>query len=111
LLRNTARIVGTRGTLDVEWYKNGAHLALLNGLHALSGKVMGDCRLRGGADAFPTMFLAQLRRWCAWLRDDTATENRMADGSDGRRNIELITSCRAMREQMAEPWRDWAMAT
>jgi predicted dehydrogenase len=105
-LRNTARIVGTRGTLDIEWYKSGAHLALPNGLHTLRGQAMGDCRLRGGADVFPTMFLAQLRRWCAWLRDDMAPEERMADGSDWRRNIELITSCCAMREQMAEPWRD-----
>lgn len=110
-LRNTARIVGTRGTLDVEWYRSGAHLALKNGLHTLSGEVIGDCRLRAGADAFPTMFLAQLRRWCAWLQDDRATEERMADGSDARRNIELITSCLAMREQIAEPWRDGATAT
>src|SRR5262245_1681771 len=81
LLRNTARIIGTRGTLDIEWYNNGAHLALRNGFHTLSGKVRGDRRLRGGADAFPAMFLAQLRRWCGWLRDDMATEERMADGS------------------------------
>jgi hypothetical protein len=40
-----------------------------------------------------------------------ATDERMADGFDGRRNIELITSCRAMREQIAEPWRDGATAT
>ena len=71
---------------------------------------MGDCRLRGGADVFPNMFLAQLRRWCAWLQDDMAADERMADASDGRRNIELITSCRAMREQMAEPWREGATA-
>jgi predicted dehydrogenase len=109
-LRNTARIVGTRGTLEVEWYKSGARLVLPNGLHTLSGEVTGDPRLRGGADAFPTMFLAQLRRWCAWLRDDTRAEERVADASDGRRNIELITSCRAMREQMAEPWREGATA-
>jgi predicted dehydrogenase len=109
-LRNTARIVGTRGTLDVEWYTSGAHLALPNGLHTLSGEITGDHRLRGGANAFPTMFLSQLRRWCAWLRDGTDAEERMADASDGRRNIELITSCRAMREQLAEPWRDGATA-
>jgi predicted dehydrogenase len=109
-LRNTARVVGTLGTLDVEWYRNQAYLALPNGLHTVSGEVTGDRRLRGGADAFPTMFLAQLRRWCAWLRDDTRTEERMADASDGRRNIELITSCRAMREQLVEPWRDGATA-
>jgi predicted dehydrogenase len=109
-LRNTARIVGTRGTLEVEWYKSGARLALPSGLHTLSGEVTGDPRLQGGADAFPTMFLAQLRRWCAWLRDDTCAEERVADASDLRRNIELITSCRAMREQMAEPWRDGATA-
>src|SRR5262249_2572158 len=83
LLRNTARVVGTRGTLDVEWYKNGAHLALPNGLHILSGRVMGDCRFRGGADVFPNMFLAQLRRWYAWLQDDMAAEERMAGGSGG----------------------------
>jgi predicted dehydrogenase len=107
-LRNTARIAGTHGTLDVEWYTSRAHLALPNGFHILSGEVTGDRQLRGGADAFPTMFLAQLRRWCAWLRDATAAEERMADASDARRNIELITSCRAMREQVAEPWRDGA---
>jgi predicted dehydrogenase len=110
LLRNTATVVGTRGTLDIEWYKNGAHLALPNGLHTLSGGVMGDCRFRGGADVFPNMFLAQLRRWYAWLQDDMAAEEQMADASDGRRNIELITSCRAMREQMAEPWREGVTA-
>jgi predicted dehydrogenase len=109
-LRNTARIVGTRGTLDVEWYTSGAHLSLPNGFHTLSGEIKGDPRLCGGADAFPTMFLAQLRRWCAWLRNDTAPEEHMANASDGRRNIELITSCRAMREQMAEPWREGATA-
>jgi predicted dehydrogenase len=107
-LRNTARIVGTRATLDVEWYTSGAHLALPNGLHTLSGEITGDRRLGGGADVFPMMFLAQLRRWCAWLRDNTLEEERVADATDGRRNIELITSCRAMREQMAEPWREGA---
>ena len=109
-LRNTARVVGTRGTLDVEWYMNAARLALPNGLHTLSGEVTGDCRLCGGADAFPMMFLAQLCRWCAWLRDETRAEERVADASDGRRNIELISSCRAMREQMAEPWREGVTA-
>jgi predicted dehydrogenase len=109
-LRNTARIVGTHGTLDVEWYTRGAHLALPNGVYTLSGEVTDDRRLCRVADAFSPMFLAQLRRWYAWLRDDTAAEVRMADASDGRRNIELITSCHAMREQMAQPWRNGATA-
>jgi predicted dehydrogenase len=107
-LRNTARIAGTRGTLDVEWYANGARLALPGGLHTLSGDITGDERLDAGADAFPSMFLAQLRRWCASLQDEAAADNCMADASEGRRNIELIAACHAMREQLSEPWRDGA---
>jgi predicted dehydrogenase len=104
-LRNTAKIIGTRGTLEVQWYTNGTRLALPSGIHVLSGQVASDNELKGGADSFPGMFLAQLRRWCALLRGETEEEGRMADASAGRHNIELISACRAMREQLVEPWR------
>lgn len=107
-LRNTAIIIGARGTLEVEWYTSGARLTLPGGLHILSGNITGDACLRGGADAFPSMFLAQLRRWGASMLDEAAADKPMADASDGRRNIELIAACRAVREQLSEPWRDGA---
>jgi len=109
-LRNTAKIFGACGTLDIQWYTNSARLALSNGLHILDGTVAGDIALEAGAGTFPEMFLSQLRRWHASLRGETDGEGGMPDAFDGRRNIELIRACREIREDMAEPWRDGALS-
>jgi predicted dehydrogenase len=103
VLRNTARIVGTRGTLEVEWYTNSARLMTPNGLQLIDGVVIGDVGLAGGATTFPEMFLAQLRRWYDFLLGNGA--GGMPAAWEGRRNIELIQACRIMRENMIQPWR------
>jgi predicted dehydrogenase len=103
VLRNTAIIVGTRGTLEIEWYTNSARLTTSNGQHSLEGVVTGDVGLLGGAATFPEMFLAQLRRWHDFLLQNGGV--RMPNASEGRRNIELIQACRCMRENMVQPWR------
>jgi predicted dehydrogenase len=110
LLRNTAKITGTRGTLDIQWYTNSARLVTPSGLHLLGGTISGDIALEAGAETFPEMFLAQLRRWHASLQGGTIGEAEMPDALDGRRNIELISACREIREEMAEPWRDGTLS-
>jgi predicted dehydrogenase len=104
-LRNTAKIFGTRGTLDIQWYKNSACLTLPNGLLSLQGTVAADIGLAAGAETFPEMFLAQLRRWHASLSGG-ADGSEMPEAFDGRRNVELISRCREIREDMPEPWRN-----
>jgi predicted dehydrogenase len=106
LLRNTAKIVGTRATLEVQWYTNSAHLMTSTGFQALRGSIVGDDTLNGGAQAFPEMFLAQLRRWHASLRNEMDEANGIAEFVDGRTNIELIGVCREIRGDMSQPWRD-----
>jgi hypothetical protein len=76
------------------------------GLQSLRGSIVGDDALNGGAQTFPEMFLAQLRRWHASLRNEMDGANGVADLVDGRYNIELISACREVREDMIQPWRD-----
>jgi predicted dehydrogenase len=106
LLRNTAKVVGTRATLEVQWYTNSAHLMTSTGLQSLQGSIVGDDASNGGAQTFPEMFLAQLRRWYASLRNDVDGAAGLADFLDGRFNIELIAACREIRTNIIQPWRD-----
>jgi predicted dehydrogenase len=106
VLRNTAKIVGTQATLEVQWYTNSAHLMTSTGLQLLEGNIVVDDSLNGGAQTFPEMFLAQLRRWHASLRNEMDKATGLADFLDGRSNIELIDACRRIRGDMTQPWRD-----
>jgi predicted dehydrogenase len=102
-LRNTARIIGDKGTLEVEWYRNVAKLTLSGDSHSLDGVVLTDPALAGGGETFPLMFLAQLQRWHDAVRSGDSSA--MAGAAEALRNVELITSCRERRADMAMPWR------
>ena len=104
-LRNSARIVGTHATLDVEWYANNARLSVKDGAWSLAGPIAAAPGLGDGAETFPSLFESQLKRWHATLNGDTVRGAGIASGIDGLRNIELIAACRAAREDLAEPWR------
>ena len=104
-LRNSAIITGTAGSLEVRWYGNQARLSL-NGMPLdLGGAVSGDPTLATGAETFPLMFLAQLRRWHQALTAPPDTESGMAGAEDALRNIELIARCKEIRANMEMPWR------
>lgn len=105
-LRNSAKLIGTRGSLEIRWYTNEVKLSLADGRFLLGDRIMGDCQLIGGAETFPLMFLSQLQRWHASLRQDAATGKVMADASDALRNIELITQCQSIREELNLSWRN-----
>lgn len=104
-LRNSARITGTRGTLEVRWYTNEARLSLPDGTPVLGGAVTGDLNLASGAQTFPHMFLSQLQRWHRSLLPQSPADAAMPDATDALRNMELIARCQAIREDWKLPWR------
>ena len=104
-LRNSARITGTRGTLEVRWYTNEARLSLPRGTPVLGGEVTGDLNFATGAQTFPHMFLSQLQRWHRSLLPQSPADAAMPDADDALRNIELIARCQAIREDWKLPWR------
>lgn len=104
VLRNSARIVGSNGTLEVAWYGNRARLILSDGLQGFEGEVHSDHALAGGAESFHLMFLAQLQRWHASLAAGPLPE-RLAGSAEALANIALIAACRDMRAPLDLPWR------
>lgn len=104
-LRNSAIITGTAGTLEVRWYGNQSRLLLSGGSVNLAGPACGDQSLTGGAETFPLMFLAQLRRWHHALTGLGGDGGAMAGADEAIFNIGLITRCKEIREDMEMPWR------
>lgn len=110
-LRNSARIVGSKGTLELGWYGNRARLTLSGGLQAFEGEIRSDQGLAGGGESFHLMFLAQLQRWHDWLRAGSPASGAMAGTADALANIELIGTCTAMRLPLDLPWRSGTRVT
>lgn len=105
VLRNSARIIGTNGTLEVEWYSNHAMLSLSGGTFRFEGVINSDPCLAGGAESFAAMFLAQLQRWHCLLLTDKLAPRTMAGAADALLNVELITRCGEIRTELDMPWK------
>lgn len=108
VLRNSARLVGTHGTLEIEWYNNRVTLELANHLQIISGAVRTDAKLGGGAESFHAMFLAQLQRWHGRLQSGGTATSAMAGAAEALLNVELIAQCREMKVELELPWRNGA---
>jgi predicted dehydrogenase len=94
-LRNSAIIVGTKGRLEVEWYRNLARAYL--GDSVIQGTVAPE-ECRGAAQDFDMMFVKQLREWSKSLRGESR-ENVLATAADAQSVLELV-----------ETWRDHGKA-
>lgn len=98
-MRNTYRIVGSRGTLTIG---NGSDptvmLETTSGTRTLMGHVAGGARRDASLAA---VFARQLGDF---VRSIETRATPLVDGVEGARAVRLIESCRAVREPLTHRW-------
>ena len=97
-LRNSIRIEGTEGFVEVHLYKN----EILDGTpNALAFKYDGISAADLKPQFFPELFEAELRdfRDCA-----SGEESVGVSGKEGTKSVELIERCYRMRRSLPSPW-------
>ncbi|MDA0989528.1 MAG: Gfo/Idh/MocA family oxidoreductase [Verrucomicrobia bacterium] len=97
-LRNTARFICQRGTLEVDLFQHRAWIEYKGSSYRFGGEVT---RPTPDGDADTNVFRAQLR---AWIKAIHGKPTIAANGVDGTDAIALIEACYQQRETLALPW-------
>ncbi|HYG62866.1 MAG TPA: Gfo/Idh/MocA family oxidoreductase [Thermoanaerobaculia bacterium] len=105
-LANTCRFEGEKGTLEVGIWDPDPEIALrLDGQEMLlSGRARArgtTGRAKGGGLEFGSSFVRQVDDFAAAIRE--GREPRVS-GREGRRSMDLIDACYAVREPLELPW-------
>jgi predicted dehydrogenase/nucleoside-diphosphate-sugar epimerase len=103
-LRNTIRIEGTRGFVEVHLYRNEVQAGSSN---ALAFRHDGASPADMQPQFFPELFDSELE---AFRKTASGGELIGISGREGAKSVELIERCYAARQSLAPPWSDVSVA-
>jgi len=100
-LRNSIVIEGSDGRMELFFYENRVLLHDLDPCNGIAQELQASDTEVSGESIWSCMFRLQLAAWLRCVRGEASS---FVPGEDGRRVVELISSCYAQRRPLELPW-------